>query len=235
MRLTSSRLESEELVHSVRVILLAGVEPESFGEEFPFEVRSCESLGQVMRFWEESQQASVLLVDLERLSDSETTHLRMQMAQFNTVLVLAIADSIDDKACENLLRMGCVGYLRRRETTATIIRALKAVIGGELWFPRTTLSRVLRGFLAAEHPNRLTSREMEILELVGGDLNNQHIADKLFISRETVRWHIKSLYAKLGIRTRRGLRDHVRLLHRLGKIIPERRELGNNPTSRAAS
>jgi DNA-binding NarL/FixJ family response regulator len=157
------------------------------------------------------------------------------MAQFNTVLVLAIADSIDDKACENLLRMGCVGSLRRREAPATLIRALKAVIAGELWFPRATLSRVLRGFLAAQDPNRLTSREMEILGLVGGDLNNQQIADKLFISRETVRWHIKGLNAKLGIRTRRGLRDHVRVLHRLGKAMPELRELGNNPTSRAAS
>jgi DNA-binding NarL/FixJ family response regulator len=234
MPLKSSRLENEEPGRSVRVILFGGVEAESFGEDFPFEIHRCEDLSQVTRFWEEAE-ASVLLIDLERLSDGERAHLRKQMAQFNTVLVLAIADSIDDKACENLLRMGCVGSLRRRQAPATLLRALKAVIAGELWFPRTTLSRVLRGFLAAQDPNRLTSREMEILGLVGGDLNNQQIADKLFISRETVRWHIKGLNAKLGIRTRRGLRDHVRVLHRLGKAMPEKRELGNNPTSRAAS
>jgi DNA-binding NarL/FixJ family response regulator len=216
------------------VILFGGVEAESFGEDCPFEVQRCEDVSQVSRFWE-GAQASVLLIDLERLSDSERSHLRKQMAQFNTVLVLAIADSIDDKACENLLRMGCVGSVRGQEAPATLLRALKAVIAGELWFPRTTLSRVLRGFLAAQDPNRLTSREMEILGLVGGDLNNQQIADKLFISRETVRWHIKGLHAKLGIRTRRGLRDHVRLRLRLGKAIPEHRELGNSPTSRVAS
>ena len=228
------KLQVEESGRSVKVILFRGCQAETFGDDFPFEIHRCERLTQLTRFWEEIQ-TSVLLIDLELLSDSEKTHLRTQMSQFNTVLVLAIADSIDEKACENLLRMGCVGSLPRRESPATLIRALKAVIAGELWFPRTALSRVLRGFLAAQHPNRLTSREMEILTQVGDDLNNQQIADKLFISRETVRWHIKSLYSKLGIRTRRGLRDHIRLLHRLGKSVPGQRELGNNPTSRAAS
>ena len=97
------------------------------------------------------------------------------MAQFSTVLVLALADSIDDKACESLLRMGCVGSLRRREAPATMVRALNAVMAGELWFPRTMLSRVLKGFLVAQDPNRLTSREMEILALIGEDLNNQQV------------------------------------------------------------
>jgi DNA-binding NarL/FixJ family response regulator len=115
------------------------------------------------------------------------------------------------------------------------MRALRAVIAGELWFPRATLSRVLKGFLIAQDPDRLTSREIEILGLVGSDMNNQQIADKLFISRETVRWHVKSLHAKLGARTRRGLRDHVRLLNRLGKAMPAQRESRNNLHSLAAS
>jgi len=74
---------------------------------------------------------------------------------------------------------------------------------------------------------------MEILALIGEDLNNQQVADRLFIARETVRWHIKSLNAKLGIRTRRGLRDHVRLLNRLGKTLPAQRESGKNPQIRS--
>jgi DNA-binding NarL/FixJ family response regulator len=225
------RPESEELRRSIRVIVMGGAGGESFGEDSTFQIHRCEDVNEITRFWA-GGEISVLLVDLEQLSDSERMHLRKQMAQFSTVLVLAIADSIDDKACENLLRMGCVGCLRGREAPATILRALNAVVGGELWFPRTMLSRILRGFLVAQDPNRLTSREMEILGLIGDDLNNQQVADTLFISRETVRWHIKSLNGKLGIRTRRGLRDHVRLLHRLGKTIPAQREDGKNPQVR---
>jgi DNA-binding NarL/FixJ family response regulator len=228
------RPKSEEPGQRVRVILVGELETEAFGEDSPFEIQKCDDVRQITRHWE-ATGATVLLVDLERLSDFERSRLRKQMAQFTTILVVAIADSIDDKACENLLRTGCVGSVRHRETRATLLRALKAVLAGELWFPRSTLSRVLRGFLAAQDPNRLTSREVEILGLVGEDLNNQQIADKLFISRETVRWHIKGLNSKLGIGTRRGLRDHIRLLRQLGNAMPAHRESGNHRHSRAAS
>jgi len=224
-------VESEEPGQSVRVITIGGVAAESFGPDSPFEVHRCENFGEVALLWA-GAEVNLLLVDLEQLSDSERAYLLKQMAQFDNILVLAIADSIDDKTCERLLRMGCVGSLRGRETPATTVRALNAVMAGELWFPRTTLSRVLRGFLAAQDPNRLTCREMEILALIGAELNNQQVADRLFISRETVRWHIKSLHSKLGIRTRRGLGEHIRLLHRLGKTMPVQREAGKNPQVR---
>ncbi len=211
---------------------MAGLRPNLSAKTLSLEVHQCEDVNHVARFWE-GAEASVLLVDLERLSDAEKASLRKQITQFNAVHVVAIADSVDDEVCEKLLRTGCMGSLRRREDPTTMARALKAVIAGELWFPRATLSRVLRGFLVAHDPDRLTSRELEILPLVAADLNNQQIADKLFISRETVRWHIKSLHAKLGTRTRRGLSDHVRLMNRLGKAMPVQRESGSNPQSLA--
>jgi DNA-binding NarL/FixJ family response regulator len=231
MATKNSRLETEEAKRTARVITFGGVGVESFGEDSTFEIHQCEDVEEIARFWT-GTDVNVLLIDFDQISDGERLHLRKQMAQFSSVLVLAIADSIDEKTCENLLRMGCVGSLRRREGAATMARALNAVIAGELWFPRSMLSRVLKGFLVAQDPNRLTSREMQILGLIGDDLNNQQVADKLFISRETVRWHIKSLNSKLGIRTRRGLRDHVRLLQRLDKTIPTRREAEKNPQPR---
>ncbi len=229
----SSRVEREE-PERVRVILIGGVEAESLDEDSPWELLQCEDISQAQPFWE-SAEASVLLVDLERLSDLEKAHLGKQIAQFTAVRVLAIADSIDDKTCEELIRMGCVGSLPRRVSPATLVRALNAVVAGELWFPRATLSRVLKGFLVAHAPDRLTARELEILALVGADLNNQQIGDKLCISRETVRWHIKSLHSKLGTRTRRGLRDHIQLLNRLGKAKPVQRASGDDLQSRAVS
>jgi DNA-binding NarL/FixJ family response regulator len=229
----SSRLQGENLGPQVRVILIGGVQPESFGQNSLLEIHCCEDVSQVARHWD-GAEASVLLVDLECLSEDQRGRLRKQMAQFSGVLVLAVADSIDDKGCEKLLRMGCVGSLRRQEAPATFQRAVKAVVAGELWFPRATLSRILRGFLVAQDPDRLTCRELEIMTLVAADLNNQQIADKLFISRETVRWHIKSLHGKLGVRTRRGLRDHVRLMNRLGKAIPVQRVSGDSLQSRVA-
>jgi DNA-binding NarL/FixJ family response regulator len=222
----NSPLECRDPDQRVRVIVIGAIAiNDLFGDECPFEVLQCEDAGEATRLLE-SPKASVVFTDVDRLTDGEREHLLKQMAQFNTVPVLAIADSLDHKACEDLLRMGFVGSLGRRGGHTTAVRAVHAVIAGELWFPRGMLSRVLRGFLLAQDPNRLTSREVEILELIGGDLNNQQVADKLFISRETVRWHIKSLHSKLGTTTRRELRDHVRLLNRLRSIPPERESAG---------
>ena len=232
MAAKTTRLEREKPERSVKVILIGGVVIEAFGEDSLFEVLRCENVNHLARLWE-GAEASVVLVNFEGLSEGERANLRKQVTRFEAVPVVAVADSVDDEMCEKLLRTGCMGSLRRREDATTITRAVKAVIAGELWFPRATLSRVLRGFLVAHDPDRLTSRELEILPLVGADLNNQQIGDKLFISRETVRWHIKSLHAKLGTRTRRGLSDHVRLMNRVGKMMPVQRESGSSPQSLA--
>lgn len=209
-------LLEREQPQRIKVILIGGVAVESFGEDHHFEVHRCEDMSNVGRLWEGAESTAVL-VDLARLPEGQRASLFKQIRQFEAVRVVAIAELIDDEVCESLLRMGCMGSLRRREDPATIARALKAVMAGELWFPRAMLSRVLKGFLVAHDPDRLTSREHEILRLVGAGLNNQQIADRLFISRETVRWHIKSLHTKLGTRTRLGLSDQVRLMNRLGK------------------
>jgi len=185
MQAGKTRPEREEPARSVRVIVVGEVAAGCFGADSPFEIHRCEAVSEVARLWA-GAEVNVLFIGLEQLSESERAQLRKQITQFNNVLVLAVADSIDDKSCESLLRMGCVGSIQGRATSATVERALNAVVAGELWFPRTTLSRVLRGFLAAQDPNRLTTREMEILGLIGAGLNNQQVADALFISRETV-------------------------------------------------
>jgi len=137
----------------------------------------------------------------------------------NTPFAVAVSDSTDDESCEQLLRMGFVGLLRRSESSQTVGRAISAIVEGELWFPRQTISRVLKGFLIP-NVNRLTTREMEILRLVGSGLNNQQIGDRLFIARETVRWHLRSLYSKLELNGRRSAKEYVRLLSRVGKAMP---------------
>jgi DNA-binding NarL/FixJ family response regulator len=205
----------------VRVITLRHVVFQLGESEHGFEAVTCEDISEIAGLLEGAAR-SVLMVDIDHLSENERNALLKQMAQFNTVPVLAIAHVVDHESCDTLVRMGFVGSLRRTEDPSTVRRAIKAVLAGELWFPRAILSRLLRSFLLAQDPNRLTSREIEILDLIGNHLNNQQVADKLFLSRETVRWHIKSLHAKLGTRTRRDLQNQFRLLNRLRAIPPQR-------------
>jgi DNA-binding CsgD family transcriptional regulator len=60
----------------------------------------------------------------------------------------------------------------------------------------------VRGLLSSQSRHNLTPREGQILDLISRGRSNRDIAEELFISRETVRWHIRTLYAKIGVRDR---------------------------------
>lgn len=206
---------------SLKVVLLCDPTWELLDRQTEIEVSRCEDVSEIPRLLG-LDSTTILVVYLAHLSEPDRKRLSKVMAQFQVARAIVIVDSIDQKVCENLVKAGFVGALRGDETIETTIRAIKAVTAGELWFPRMMLSRLLRGFLSAADPNRPTSRETEILELIAADFNNQQVADKLCLSRETVRWHVKSLHSKFGTRTRRALRDQARVLTRLKSIPPQR-------------
>jgi LuxR family transcriptional regulator of csgAB operon len=112
------------------------------------------------------------------------------------------------------------------------MRAVRAIANGELWFSRRTISRVLTTFLFEQHLKRLTSREIEILMLIGSGFSNQEIGNQLFISRETVRWHVRGLYSKLGIVNRPDALEYLRSLYGSGTRIPAQSETAKNTWSR---
>jgi DNA-binding NarL/FixJ family response regulator len=224
--------EANGFDRGVRVILFGGI-VSCWGVAHDFEVLRCQDASCLAEL-SGPDRTSVLLVDMELLSDSNRSQLVEHIGRLNAPLAIALSDSTDDQTCEQLLRIGVVGLLRRDESPETLGRAISAVVDGQLWFPRGTISRVLKEFLIPT-VNHLTAREMEILMLIGGGLNNQQIADRLFISRETVRWHLRSLYPKLGIRSRRSAIEYFRLLGGSAKAMPAQSAVNGKRHSRAAS
>jgi DNA-binding NarL/FixJ family response regulator len=123
--------------------------------------------------------------------------------------ILVIVESVDQSIYETFLKKGCHGVLERNAPDPMLLKAIRSVFAGELWVPRGVLSQMVQGSLRKSLP-KLTSREAEILKLISRGLQNQQIADRLFISRETVRWHIRGLYSKIGITHRPGALRYVR-------------------------
>ncbi len=94
--------------------------------------------------------------------------------------------------------------------------AIVAVIQGLVVLPRTLTGLLLRGQEAVEEPAEpLTAREREVLGLLGRGLSNKMIARDLRISEHTVKFHVSSIYAKLGAASRT---EAVGLGARLGLI-----------------
>jgi two-component system, NarL family, nitrate/nitrite response regulator NarL len=144
----------------------------------------------------------VLIVDFDSIAKVDpSVFIRMvEYGRLIPVLVLVERETTAD--CESLLRMGCMGFLRPDAPPWQFRRAVDAVTSGEIWAPRKLVSQMCREFLSAEDPLKLTAREEEVLVLLAAGHSNRKIADSLFISRDTVRWHMRAIYRKLGVHDR---------------------------------
>lgn len=145
----------------------------------------------------------VVLANYALVSEVSTGELRDHLRQAPAVKLL-VRGTVPRGAEDRLLMEGVAGVIPESFDGALLVRAVRAVHCGEIWAGRLVVSRVLRKLQGRLLAKDLTDREFEVLELVSGGLTNREIADRLFICRETVRWHIRSLYAKIGVKNRAG-------------------------------
>ena len=127
----------------------------------------------------------------------------LQIGKFGKgIHVLAILESEmpEAESSSNLLRLGCRGVLPHRFSSKILRRAVLAILRGEIWAPRFLVSELVSDLLRAaslKSERGLTPQETRILELSSQGLTNSAIADALFISLGTVRWHKRRLNRKL--------------------------------------
>ena len=109
------------------------------------------------------------------------------------------------------IRAGAAGYLLKSEPPERIVEFLRGVARGEAALSgavaRQLLDQVREGAPRSAVPESLaktlSARELEVLLLLDRHLGTEEIAARLFISEHTVRSHVKSLLAKLGVSSRR--------------------------------
>lgn len=127
------------------------------------------------------------------------------------IVMLTVSDSDADLFAA--LRAGADGYLLKTMNMARLPNALDGVCAGEAAMPRAMVARVLerfhgreprwRGTLAEEPaPRRLTSREWEVLEMLGDGRTTADMARRLSLSASAVRVHIAAVVRKLGVPNR---------------------------------
>ena len=143
-----------------------------------------------------------------------------------SVRVLVELDRKRLDQAEHLIRIGCAGYLLKGSKPSEAYSAVRAVAAGQLWAGRKIVSNVLLNVLR-ESKHRLTFRESEILGLLSNGLTNSEIGKRLFISPQTVRWHLRSLYSKLGTHDRSRAVMHGTDMERLpSRKLPHKEGAG---------
>ena len=117
-------------------------------------------------------------------------------------------EAIDDEYVLQALKSGASGYLLKRAATAELPAAFKSVVGGEIYISREISRRFLKKFPLQQLAHatgpleRLTPRQREILQLLADGMSNADVAEKLFISQETVKSHVRHILTKLEADTR---------------------------------
>jgi len=151
----------------------------------------------------------VLIVDYESITKVDPILFARCVEYGKRIPILVLVDKQTPAQFELLLRMGCMGFLRVDVPRGHLLRAVDAVASGEIWAPRKFVSQLCRGLLSADDPLKLTTREEEVLALLAAGHSNRKIAESLFITRDTVRWHMRAIYRKLGVHDRWSVRSYA--------------------------
>jgi DNA-binding NarL/FixJ family response regulator len=125
-------------------------------------------------------------------------HPRMQM------MVLTVYDNAD--TIFNALKAGATGYLLKTTPAEKILEAIAEVQQGGSPISSQVARKVIDAFAVKEKTNEyfqeLSRREQEMLEQLSKGYRYKEIADKLFVSIETVRTHVRNIYEKLQVNSR---------------------------------
>jgi DNA-binding NarL/FixJ family response regulator len=157
-----------------------------------------------------AERPEVCLLDVYMPGGGIDAAQRIAQAVGTTAIVmLTVSDSTEDIL--GALRAGAAGYLLKDMSPDRLPAALCGVLKGEAALPRPLVARVLHEFREEAQGRRirvgeveLTTRESEIMRMLGAGMSTLQIGIKLSLSPITVRRHISAGVAKLGASDRRA-------------------------------
>jgi len=123
------------------------------------------------------------------------------------IIVLTIHE--DREYLFKTLRMGAEGYVLKDAEPAVLVEAIRNVKAGQSYIQPNMTTELVKEFNRVtlhdrdkREENNLTSRELEVLELIAEGMINKEIAKQLFISEKTVKNHVSNIFKKLNVSDR---------------------------------
>jgi DNA-binding NarL/FixJ family response regulator len=159
----------------------------------------------------------ILLLDLKMPGLDGLATLQRLQAVKNKTRVIVLTASDDKNEFVQAMKLGTSGIVLKQTATELLIKSIRKVHAGEIWLDSHTTAAVIRQFVAADDspapsapqsPTRererspLSQREREIVALVAQGFKNKEMAEKMFISEQTVKNHLHNIFDKLGVSDR---------------------------------
>ena len=130
----------------------------------------------------------------------------------NPAKVIILTASEDKNEFVQAMKLGCAGIVLKQTSAELIVKSIRKVHAGEIWLDAHTTAAVMRQFATAEAAAAsgikgrerapLSAREREIVALVAQGYKNKEMAEKMFISEQTVKNHLHNIFDKLGVSDR---------------------------------
>jgi two-component system, NarL family, nitrate/nitrite response regulator NarL len=157
----------------------------------------------------------VLLLDL-RMPNLDGLGALQALPQVNKrTRVIILTASEDKNEFVQAMKLGCSGIVLKQTAPDLIVKSIRKVHSGEIWLDSHTTAAVMRQFSTGlegsgsgqagakgRERSPLSAREREIVALVAQGYKNKEMAEKMFISEQTVKNHLHNIFDKLGVSDR---------------------------------
>ncbi len=146
----------------------------------------------------------LVLVDLSLKSGHGLELIKQIKSQHPRVKILVVSAFDESLYAERALRAGALGYLNKQESIEKLPEAIRTVLAGQRFVSATMARRLLdQSFSVSDQSKtpieRLSNRELEIFQLIGEGLTTGTIANRLFLSTNTIDTHRENIKRKLGL------------------------------------
>ena len=148
-------------------------------------------------------QPDVVLMDLVMpvVDGATATHEIRQ--QYPSVQVIALTSFPEEDLVQRVLRAGAISYLLKNVSADELANAIRAAHRGRSTLAPEAAQALVHAASHARDPGyNLTPREREVLGLMAQGLNNPDIAERMVVSRSTIKFHVSSILSKLGVASR---------------------------------
>lgn len=164
-------------------------------------------------------EPDVLLLDLRMPNLDGLSALQTLQHINRKTKVIILTASEDKNEFVQAMKLGCSGIVLKQTAPELIVKSIRKVNAGEIWLDSHTTAAVMRQFATAgsdgsgsstgsggstkmRERSPLSAREREIVGLVAQGYKNKEMAEKMFISEQTVKNHLHNIFDKLGVSDR---------------------------------
>ncbi len=150
----------------------------------------------------------VLLLDLRMPNKDGLGVLEEMNGQSEQTRVILVTEGESEHDVVRAMRLGARGVVWKQSASALLLKSIRKVHAGEIWLDNRMTAELIDAFKkssdsgARREKPLLSPREREIVQLVAQGFRNREIAEKLFISEQTVKNHLHNIFDKLGVSDR---------------------------------